>query len=56
MGRTGFDNFWSLRDVFLEVRTGERLSILDGNGSGGSSVLLNVCSLKLEKTSGKGSE
>lgn len=51
-GRVPFEDFWALRDVEVEVATGETVGILGRNGSGKSTLLKCVAGI-LQPTAGQ---
>ena len=51
-GKVPYEDFWALRDVELEVRSGETLGILGRNGSGKSTLLKCIAGI-LQPTSGQ---
>ncbi len=51
IGRTEHEEFWALRDVDLEVATGETVGLLGANGSGKSTLLKCVAGI-LRPTNG----
>ena len=51
-GKVPYEDFWALKDVELEVRSGETLGILGRNGSGKSTLLKCIAGI-LQPTSGQ---
>lgn len=48
---SGYDEFWALRDVTLDIRRGERVALIGRNGAGKSTLLNLVCG-QLQPTRG----
>lgn len=50
--KKGYEDFWALRDISLEVKEGDTIGILGRNGSGKSTLLKCICGV-LQPTKGQ---
>ena len=44
-GRVGYDEFWALRNISLQVRRGDSLALIGRNGSGKSTLLKTIAGI-----------